>query len=99
MNIDLAEFVLTNKETLRNDIVPDVKQFLSRSTIFDGLFRQVFNDHLKMFIIQQLKLNVLREFSGNLTFNEIYDTIDQEFLELITDNYFFDRDYYEQVNI
>jgi hypothetical protein len=80
---------------LKDFIKQDVKEFLSNATIFDGLFKQVFEQHYREFIIQQLKLNLLRDLSYNLTFSEICDTISEEFLRSCTSDYFFEREFYE----
>lgn len=94
--VDLALFIAENRKELRDDIKTDVKQFLSKAAIFNGLFRTVFEKHLVLFIIQCLKLNLLRDLSYSLTNPESYDIIDEIYLRQITDNYFFDIQWYEQ---
>jgi hypothetical protein len=98
-HFNLSDFIFSNKEELRNDIKLDVQKFLAKETIFDGLFHFVFKKHYELFIIQQLKLILLKDFAygftDNLTFDSICDTLDVDYLKELTNDYFFDRKFYE----
>lgn len=100
MTYDLASFILYNKEQLRDDIKNNVAKFIARETIFDGLFKLVFDKELEKFIVNELK-DVLRKTYGNYVYNvqisyknDTIEDINSQFVKKLTQQYFFDKSYY-----
>lgn len=91
---DILEFVVNNKEVIRNDMKQYASNFLENEKYFNGLFYIAYINAFEEFIISILREVLIKH---NLPMDQIYSIIDKPFLDEWLDDYFFDRQFYKEL--
>ena len=90
---DVMNF-LSNKEELASKFTPDVNRFLENEGYFsDTSFKKEYRDAFKDFVLSLIKDEIVDHF--DYTPEEILVLTDMDFIDLLTDGYYFDMEVYK----
>lgn len=89
---DIVDFLIHNKETIKLDILSDVKSFLQNECMFKGIYLRAFNDAYKEFITSLVRSKLNEHFP--LLLETITVIIDTPFLEEMLGESFYDKGQY-----
>lgn len=86
---DLVDFLIYNKETIKLDILLDVRRFLDNEKLFKGIYLRAYNDAYKEFITSLVRGKLNEHFPLQLELITVI--IDTNFLEDLLGDTFYDK--------
>lgn len=89
---DLVDFLVYNKETIKLDIMNDVKKFLQHEKMFKGIYLIAYNDAYKEFVTSLVKVKLNEHFPLQLELITVI--IDTPFLQELIGENFYDKALY-----
>src|ERR1019366_4888665 len=85
--------LLDNREELINEFKPEVAKYLVKEGFFKGPFKRKYNEMFDDLIVSLIKRQVTQHFPS-FSPEEILLLCDKDFLKMITNDYFFDKNNY-----
>lgn len=81
--------LLDNREELVKEFTPEVSKYIVKESFFTGPFRQAYLKHFDELIVSLIKRQITKHFPS-YTPEEVMLLCDQDFLKMITENYYFE---------
>ncbi len=85
--------LLENKLELINEFKPEVAKYLVKDSFFRGPFKRKYNDMFDDLIVSLIKRQITQHFP-NFTPEEILLLSDKDFLKMVTNDFYFDKNNY-----
>lgn len=94
---DIADFLIYNKDGILIEVIKDLEPLMKREHLFvNDEFFHAFEITMEEEIVNSVRKFIMKRFHLNI--EQAYEIIDRDFLELTTNNYFFDRRKYGNPN-
>lgn len=84
---------LDNRDVLIKEFKPEVAKYIVRDGFFKGPFRRSYQNAFDDLIVSLIKRQITQHFP-NFTPEEILLLCDKDFLKMVTDDFYFDKNNY-----